>query len=41
QNNLYAYGRGGQPCRKCGTIMEKIKVGGRGTVYCPKCQKLK
>lgn len=41
QNNLYAYGRGGQPCRKCGTIMEKIKVGGRGTVYCPNCQKLR
>ncbi|ORT99774.1 Formamidopyrimidine-DNA glycosylase [Anaerovibrio sp. JC8] len=38
QDNLYAYGRAGQPCRKCGTIMEKLKVGGRGTVYCPKCQ---
>lgn len=39
QNFLSVYGRGGMPCKKCGTILKKIKVGGRGTVYCPKCQK--
>ncbi|MBQ0066925.1 MAG: bifunctional DNA-formamidopyrimidine glycosylase/DNA-(apurinic or apyrimidinic site) lyase [Phascolarctobacterium sp.] len=39
QNFLAVYGRGGQPCKKCGAILNKIKVGGRGTVYCPKCQK--
>lgn len=39
QNFLAVYGRGGQPCKKCGAILKKIKVGGRGTVYCPKCQK--
>ena len=39
QNYLMVYSRGGKPCKKCGSILEKTKVGGRGTVYCPKCQK--
>jgi formamidopyrimidine-DNA glycosylase len=30
----------GQPCPRCGTIIEKIRVAGRGTHYCPKEQKL-
>ncbi len=30
----------GQPCPVCGTTIEKIRVGGRGTHYCPKCQVL-
>jgi formamidopyrimidine-DNA glycosylase len=34
-----AYGREGEPCRRCGTPIEKIKVAGRGTHFCPKCQK--
>ncbi|WP_220741158.1 bifunctional DNA-formamidopyrimidine glycosylase/DNA-(apurinic or apyrimidinic site) lyase [Leuconostoc miyukkimchii] len=38
QNELQAYGRVGQPCLRCGTIMEKIKVGQRGTTFCPTCQ---
>jgi formamidopyrimidine-DNA glycosylase len=38
QTNLMAYGREGQPCLKCGTLMEKRYVGGRGTTYCPNCQ---
>lgn len=33
------YGRGGEPCRVCGTEIKKVVVGGRGTHYCPKCQK--
>lgn len=33
------YGRKGEPCKICGTILERIVVGGRGTVFCPKCQK--
>ncbi len=37
----YAYKRNGQPCRICGTIIEKIRVAGRGTHVCPHCQKLK
>jgi len=34
-----AYGREGQPCLVCKTPIKKIVVGGRGTHYCPKCQK--
>lgn len=30
--------REGQPCPECGTIIEKIRVAGRGTHVCPKCQ---
>jgi formamidopyrimidine-DNA glycosylase len=30
----------GQPCPRCGTTIEKIRVAGRGTHYCPKEQKL-
>lgn len=38
QKNFMAYGRGGQPCRKCGSTMQKCRVAGRGTVFCPACQ---
>lgn len=31
--------RDGQPCPVCGTIIEKTRVAGRGTHFCPKCQK--
>jgi formamidopyrimidine-DNA glycosylase len=34
-----AYGREGQPCLVCKTRIKKIVVAGRGTHYCPKCQK--
>lgn len=39
QHSLKAYGRTGEPCRNCGTPIEKSVVGGRGTHVCPKCQK--
>lgn len=39
QQQLFVYGRKGEPCKKCGTPIEKIVVGGRGTHFCPKCQK--
>jgi formamidopyrimidine-DNA glycosylase len=32
------YGRAGEPCRKCRSVLKKIVVGGRTTVYCAKCQ---
>jgi formamidopyrimidine-DNA glycosylase len=32
------YDRAGKPCPSCGAILERIKVSGRGTVYCPSCQ---
>jgi formamidopyrimidine-DNA glycosylase len=40
QHEFKVYGRGGQPCDRCGTPIDKIRVGGRGTWYCPNCQKL-
>lgn len=39
QNVLEAYGRVGKPCSKCGLPLKKIRVGGRGTTYCPHCQR--
>ena len=38
QRQLRVYGRAGQPCSCCGRVLEKIRLGGRGTVYCPHCQ---
>ena len=32
--------REGEPCERCGTEIKKIRVAGRGTHYCPVCQKL-
>lgn len=29
----------GQPCPRCGIIIQKTKVAGRGTHFCPRCQK--
>ncbi|MGB4140133.1 MAG: DNA-formamidopyrimidine glycosylase [Limnochordia bacterium] len=39
QNKLEVYRRTGKPCGNCGTLIEKIKVGGRGTHFCPNCQR--
>jgi formamidopyrimidine-DNA glycosylase len=33
-----AYGRAGQPCARCGTVLEKRIVAQRGTTFCPRCQ---
>jgi formamidopyrimidine-DNA glycosylase len=38
QTEFSVYGRGGEPCHRCGTPIEKIRVAGRGTWYCPQCQ---
>lgn len=34
------YSRAGQPCRRCGTPLDKIRAAGRGTTLCPHCQPL-
>lgn len=39
QKKLRVYQRTGQPCFFCGQRIERIVVGGRGTHFCPKCQK--
>jgi formamidopyrimidine-DNA glycosylase len=36
---LQAYGREGEPCARCGTPLKKVRLAGRGTVFCTKCQK--
>ena len=41
QEHHKVYGKGGQACVKCGAVIEKIKIGGRSTCYCPICQKRK
>ncbi len=38
QHEFHAYGRGGDPCDRCGTPIAKTRVAGRGTWYCPRCQ---
>lgn len=36
----FVYGKKDKPCKTCGTMISKIVVGGRGTHFCAKCQKL-
>ena len=38
QDEFKVYGRGGEPCDRCGTPIAKTRVGGRGTWFCPTCQ---
>ena len=38
QERFRVYGREGEPCLRCGTPIDKIRAGGRGTWYCPTCQ---
>jgi formamidopyrimidine-DNA glycosylase len=38
QHEFKVYGRGGEPCDRCGTPIAKSRVGGRGTWFCPTCQ---
>ncbi len=33
------YQRTGQPCRRCGTLIRRILIAGRGTHFCPRCQR--
>jgi len=41
QDEFVVYGRTGEPCLRCGTPIEKTRVGGRGTWFCPGCQRRK
>ena len=38
QSKLLAYGKARTKCPKCGSTFRFIKVGGRGTTFCPNCQ---
>jgi formamidopyrimidine-DNA glycosylase len=39
QHEFKVYGREGEPCERCGRPIEKIRTAGRGTWYCPGCQR--
>ena len=39
QNELRVYQRAGLPCPRCGEIVARISLGGRGTYFCPGCQR--
>ena len=39
QDEFHVYGRLGEPCDRCGRPIERIVVGGRGTWFCPHCQR--
>ena len=38
QNFFKVYGRGEEPCPRCGSPIRKVWIGQRGTHYCPQCQ---
>jgi formamidopyrimidine-DNA glycosylase len=38
QNELRVYGRRGEPCRRCRTPIQAVKIGGRLSYFCPQCQ---
>lgn len=38
QQELNVHCREGKPCPRCKEVIKKIKIGGRGTYYCSKCQ---
>lgn len=40
QDLLKVYKKAGQPCPRCGKIIEKKKIGGRSSYYCPRCQRI-
>ncbi|HEY8630284.1 MAG TPA: bifunctional DNA-formamidopyrimidine glycosylase/DNA-(apurinic or apyrimidinic site) lyase [Gaiellaceae bacterium] len=40
QDRFRVYDREGRPCQRCGTPIDKIRTAGRGTWYCPNCQRL-
>ena len=39
KQELQAYGRAGEPCRCCSTVIRSVVIGQRNSFYCPKCQR--
>lgn len=39
QDEHRVYGRAGEPCPRCGAPIRRAVIGGRGSQYCPRCQK--
>jgi len=38
-HSLNAYGRGGEPCNRCGALMKRVPFAGRSSHFCPRCQR--
>jgi formamidopyrimidine-DNA glycosylase len=38
QQEFRVYGRTGEPCRRCSTMIERVRLAGRSTHFCPRCQ---
>jgi formamidopyrimidine-DNA glycosylase len=38
QSELKVYGRQGEPCRRCRTPIDAVRLGGRKSYFCPQCQ---
>jgi len=39
QDLLQVYGRGGEPCPRCGRPLAVVRLAGRTTVFCRRCQR--
>lgn len=39
EQELFVYGRDGQPCKVCGSIVRLLRQGQRSSFYCPSCQR--
>jgi formamidopyrimidine-DNA glycosylase len=39
QVHFKVYGKKGAPCPQCGSLIEKVRIGGRASYFCPQCQK--
>lgn len=37
--DFHVYGRGSEACTTCGSALSEVRLGGRSTVYCPRCQR--
>ena len=38
ERSLHAYGRGEQPCERCGTAIRRVRFTNRSSFFCPRCQ---
>lgn len=39
EQELFVYGREGEPCRQCGSAIRSLRLGNRASCYCPRCQR--
>ncbi|PJK01559.1 DNA-formamidopyrimidine glycosylase [Lysobacteraceae bacterium NML03-0222] len=38
EQELLVYGRGGEPCKVCGSRLKETRIAQRSSVWCPRCQ---